>query len=94
MGAPVHSFGIGNLRDNEGTLIALVQEWDEPNEESVLSQPLGARTLTHGNCSTLDFVRISDARNVLCCKHCLLRISLPSALKTLGDLKGFLATSA
>ncbi len=93
MGAPVHSIGIGTLPDNEGTLTALVQDWHEPKEEAVLATAIEAETLTHGNCSKLDFVRISDAKNVLCCKHCMLRITIPSNLKTLGDLKGFFATS-
>ncbi|MEK7150825.1 MAG: hypothetical protein AAB783_01355 [Patescibacteria group bacterium] len=92
MGAPVYSFAVGILPNNEGNIRVLVQEWNKPNEEVVLSQPIGAHTLTHGNCSTLDFVRVSDAKDVLCCKHCLLRISLPSNLKTLSDLKSFFAS--
>ncbi len=93
MGAPVHSYGFAILPDGEGVLAALVETRHPPKVEAVLMQEIRGSIIKHDSCSTLEFVCVSETKSVLCCKGCLLRISLPSKVKTLDDLRSFFATS-
>ena len=80
------------LKNDEGELVVLIQQWKEPNKtETKLIKLDSEPTITHGRypfcMGLMRFVNVSETKKVLRCERCGLRISFPSSVETLGELK-------
>jgi hypothetical protein len=95
MSLPTHStLVMSGLKDNEGPLRLLTEQENVPSNIEAFSTLLSVANLVHGqmDCPVLRYVVISASKSVLCCDRCLLRLSFPTQLKTVGDLRSYLCS--
>ncbi len=86
------------LKNGEGELKVLVQQWEKPDESKTNSIRLDSGpTISHGPhpfCGGLiRFVRISESKNIFHCERCGLRISFHPSAVTLGELAQYLSNA-
>jgi hypothetical protein len=76
----------------EGLIVSLFQSEKEPGDQEVEMMGIGYVPLFHyPECNgTFELIKISDAKKVLFCKHCGLRLSIPKKLEKIKDLREFL----
>ena len=100
MGATVWEAALLPLKDDEGKLVLLVQQWEKPTESDCFSFRLSSEpTIYHGGpgephlfCGGhIRFITISESKKVLHCERCGLRIAFPS-VETVGELAEYLAS--
>ncbi len=97
MGATVWEATSLSLKDGEGELRVLVQQWEKPIESETNSIRLDSEpTISHGSypfCGGLmRLVKISGSKSILRCERCGLRISFPPAVETVGELAEHLSS--
>ncbi|MDD5291007.1 MAG: hypothetical protein PHZ04_02715 [Patescibacteria group bacterium] len=91
MSAPVWKVLSIPLKDGEGKLEILVQQWKKPDKTKLKLIRLNSELLiTHSCFGLMKFIEVSKDKNILHCVVCSLRISLPSSIKTLGELEEYL----
>lgn len=96
MGADTHVIKISHLSKDEGILEVFIQSWGPPKIEKVLEKiitgpdayPLHHGPYCHGR---INCIKITDAKHVLVCDKCYMRLELKSSnIVTLDDLRRIL----
>ena len=89
---------VGSIRlpDREGNLIITAHSEDAGftlSTETVNSWNLFTTSLGHCGYGKISLVAVADEKKVLYCSGCGLRIEIPVATATIGDLRKFFETS-
>ncbi len=94
MGADVHEIKVLDLKNEEGSIVVLIQSWKKPTKKVVdetLVEGLRAEPMYHNPyCRGLiKVVKITDCKQILFCEGCGLRLEIINAseVKTIKDLR-------